>query len=211
VALLVSNVTFDILRRRLPVVQELVGPIARNLRRLREEQNLSISAVADRASLSKSTLSKLERGNGNPSIDTLWSLARVLGVPFAALFEENGHPDVQVLRYEEAQVVTRPVRGAGVAKTVPGVDMRHLGSFHGRGEVEVYVVDLQPGTRHSSAAHSPGVVEHVILTSGSADVGPDGEATAMRAGDRLTFRADRPHHYETAGEPARLVAILDYP
>jgi transcriptional regulator with XRE-family HTH domain len=193
------------------VVQEVVGPIARNLRRLREEQNLSISAVADRANLSKSTLSKLERGNGNPSIDTLWSLARVLGVPFAALFEEDGDPVVQVLRYDEAPIVTGPVRSSRVAKAIPGVHMRHMGSFRARGEVEVYVVDLEPRTRLASSAHSPGVIEHVVLAEGRADVGPDGESTSMTAGDRVRFRADCAHHYETSGSRARLIAILDYP
>lgn len=193
------------------MVQEVVAPIARNLRRLREEQNLSISAVADRAGLSKSTLSKLERGIGNPSIDTLWSLARVLGVPFAALFEENGEPGVQVLRYVEAPIVTRPGRGRHVAKRIDGVDMRHLGSFEARGKVEVYVVDLEEHTRHSSNAHSPGVIEHVVLTQGRADVGPDDESTPLHAGDRLRFPADQPHHYETAELPARMITILDYP
>ena len=191
------------------MVQEVVAPIARNLRRLREQQNLSISAVADRAGLSKSTLSKLERGNGNPSIDTLWGLARVLGVSFATLFEEIGQPDVEVLRFEDAPIVAGPGRGAPTTG-IDGVDLRLLESFAGRTKVEVYTVELEAGARLSSAAHTPGIVEHVVVVEGRVDVGPDGTSTTLEAGDRIRFPADRSHHYEALDGPARLIAILDY-
>ncbi len=191
-------------------MQEVVGPIARNLRRLREQQNLSISAVADRAGLSKSTLSKLERGNGNPSIDTLWGLARVLGVPFATLFEEIGQPDVEVLRFTDAPIVAGPGRGAPLDAGIDGVDLRHLESFEGRKKVEVYTVNLEAGTRLSSTAHTPGIVEHVVVVEGRVDVGPDGASAVLETGDRIRFPADRSHHYEALGAPARLIAILDY-
>ena len=192
------------------MVQEVVGPIARNLRRLREQQNLSISAVADRAGLSKSTLSKLERGNGNPSIDTLWGLARVLGVPFATLFEEVEHPEVDVLRFANAPLVAGPGRGAIPGTGIDGVDLRHLESFVGRTKVEVYTVHLEAGARLSSTAHTPGIVEHVVVVEGRAEVGPDEAPATLETGDRIRFPADRSHHYEALGGPARLIAILDY-
>ncbi len=192
------------------MVQEVVGPIARNLRRLREQQNLSISTVADRAGLSKSTLSKLERGQGNPSIDTLWSLARVLGVAFASLFEENGRPEVEVLAFRDAPVVAGPGRGATPETGIEGVDLRHLESFEGRAKIEVYTVDLDEGARLTSSAHTPGIIEHVVVVEGRAEVGPDGATATLGTGDRIRFPADRPHHYEALGGPARLIAILDY-
>jgi transcriptional regulator with XRE-family HTH domain len=192
------------------VVQEVVGPIARNLKRLREQQNLSISTVADRAGLSKSTLSKLERGNGNPSIDTLWGLARVLGVSFASLFEEMGQPEVEVLAFRDAPIVAGPGRGATPETGIKGVDLRHLESFAGRSKVEVYTVHLGAGARLASASHTAGIVEHVIVVEGRADIGPDGASAVLETGDRIRFPADRSHHYEAIDGPARLIAILDY-
>ena len=100
-------------------MQDVVQPIARNLRRLRTEQNLSISGLADRAGVSKSTLSNLERGIGNPSIDTLWAVARVLGVPFATLFEEDDPTAVDVLRFEDAPEVPGPRAAPGTAARGP--------------------------------------------------------------------------------------------
>lgn len=190
-------------------MQDVVQPIARNLRRLRTERNLSISALADRAGVSKSTLSNLERGIGNPSIDTLWAVARVLGVPFATLFEEDDPTGVEVLRFQDAPMVPRPGgRGGGSGS---GYTIRHLDSWRGRSEVEAYIVDLDDEGRRSAGPHASGVVEHVIVVSGSVDIGGDQESVVLGPGDRIRFPADRKHHYKAVDGPARVIALLDYP
>jgi DNA-binding XRE family transcriptional regulator/quercetin dioxygenase-like cupin family protein len=192
-------------------LQDVVRPIARNVRRLREQMGLSLSALAQESGVSKSTLSQLERGGGNPSVDTLWSLARVLGVPFAALFEETHPSALNVLRFADAPLVGRSGRGATVARSGHGFSMRHVLSRHGRGELEVYVVDLESGGRRSAAPHTAGVIEHALVVSGAIDVGAEGESALLGPGDRISFPADRQHHYEAVNGPARAIAILDYP
>src|SRR5260370_30734493 len=61
--------------------------IAAALRRERDREKLSLSEVAKRAGVAKSTLHQLESGTGNPSVETLWALAVALNVPFARLVE----------------------------------------------------------------------------------------------------------------------------
>ena len=73
------------------------------------------------------------------------------------------------------------------------------------------MLDLEQGTRRKAAPHSPGVIEHVIVVTGRAEVGPDDEATVIGEGDRVTFLADRPHHYHALDGPARLLSLTDYP
>lgn len=194
-------------------LQDVVRPIARNLRRLREQTGRSLSALAQEAGISKSTLSQLERGQGNPSIETLWSLAKVLGVPFAALFDDTHPSAVNVLRFEEAPVIARSGRGYGAraAREGHGFLMRHVLNRRGRGELEVYVVDLEPGARRSASPHPPGVVEHAIIVTGRVDVGAEGESAVLGPGDRISFPADRHHHYEALDGPVRSISILDYP
>ena len=46
----------------------------------------------------------------------------------------------------------------------------------------------------TGSAHSPGVIEHVIVVSGRPEVGSDSEATVIEEGDRITFLDDRPPH-----------------
>ena len=52
-----------------------IGLLSAAIRRERERVNLSVTELAKRAGIAKSTLSQLEAGSGNPSLETLWALA----------------------------------------------------------------------------------------------------------------------------------------
>ena len=175
--------------------------LAGNLKRLRLERAISLSGLATLAGLSKATLSALEQGNGNPSVDTVWALAQALGVQFASLVEDDGEDILHVRRIEDAPVVS----------SEPGFLGRHLLSRSERGALELYVLDLSSGNTRKAAPHSPGVVEHVIVLSGKVDVGPNDAPMTLGPGDCMTFSADRPHHYRALGKSARLLSITDYP
>ena len=182
-------------------MQTIVQALALNLKRKRLERALSLSELARVSGLSKATLSGLERGTGNPSIDTVWALARALNVPFGDLFDDNDQDVIQVRRIGDAQIVTSEQGFVG----------RKLLSRQGAGGIELYVLDLERGAKRKAAPHSPGVIEHVIVVVGRAEVGPDNEPTVVEAGDCLTFSADRPHHYYALDGPVRLLSLTDYP
>src|SRR5947207_1625108 len=55
--------------------------IASSLRRERRRSGLSLTELARRAGIAKSTLSQLESGTGNPSLETLWAICVALDVP----------------------------------------------------------------------------------------------------------------------------------
>ncbi|MDU3936443.1 MAG: helix-turn-helix transcriptional regulator, partial [Serratia liquefaciens] len=58
-----------------------IGLLSAAIRRERERLGLSVTELARRAGIAKSTLSQLETGSGNPSLETLWALAMALDVP----------------------------------------------------------------------------------------------------------------------------------
>lgn len=178
-------------------------PLARNVRRWRSQRNLSISALARRSAVAKSTLSELERGIGNPGVDTVWAIANALDVPFAALFDDDGADEnVRVIGLDSARVVVSE-NGAFIT--------RHLLSRYQGGGFELYVLDLDSaGTIRRASAHSPGVVEHTISMSGRAEIGPEGQASEIGPGDCISFRADRPHHYLALDGPVRLLSVHEY-
>lgn len=58
----------------------------KNLRRIRQEQDLTQEALADRCNISVPYVSNLERGLKNPSLDLIQRLAKGLGVSPIRLF-----------------------------------------------------------------------------------------------------------------------------
>src|SRR6201995_214148 len=74
--------------------------IAASLRRERQRTGLTLTEVARRAGIAKSTLSQLESGTGNPSLETLWAICVALDTPFARLLDPP-RPQVQVIRADE--------------------------------------------------------------------------------------------------------------
>jgi transcriptional regulator with XRE-family HTH domain len=178
-----------------------LAAIAAALRRERERVGISLAELARRAGLAKSTLSQLEAGAGNPSIETLWSLALALGVPFSRLVEPPA-PAVRVIRAGE---------GAGVRSEQANVigTLLAVGSPHVRRDL--YLMAMEPGAPRLAAAHLPGSVEHVVIAAGRLLIGPQAEPVELSAGDYISFAGDVPHLYEALEPGTWAVLVTEHP
>ena len=67
----------------------LTDVVAENLRTLRVRKKLTQELLANKAGVSVSYISMLERGNRAPPLDTLETLANALGVTPLALLEKR--------------------------------------------------------------------------------------------------------------------------
>ncbi|MBZ4019512.1 helix-turn-helix domain-containing protein [Streptomyces purpurogeneiscleroticus] len=174
--------------------------IAAALRRAREAAGLSLTELALRAGVAKSTLSQLEAGRGNPSLETLWALCTTLGLPFSQLLDPPRTP-VQVIRAGE---------GATVASSRADYRATLLSACPPGARRDLYRIEAEPGTSRDSAAHSPGVVEHVLLSSGRALAGPSDEPVELHPGDFVTYPADQPHVFEALEPATRALLASDH-
>lgn len=178
----------------------IVKSVARNLRQLREERGLSQSELARRSRVAKATLSGLELGHGNPTIETLWALAGALGVPFGDLLVDTERSDVRVVTAREG------LRVPGTAG-----DARLIERLSARGLVEVYEMRLKPGHPYQAAAHAAGVSEHIIVTAGRVRTGPVDEPIELAESDFCRFPGDLPHLYEAMDDDATAIVLMSYP
>ncbi|MGC0273325.1 helix-turn-helix domain-containing protein [Pseudactinotalea sp. Z1739] len=177
-------------------------PLSSNLQKWRMRRQLSVSALARAAEISKSTVSELERGLGNPSLDTLWAIAKTLNVPLGALFTDSGtNGDLEVRRYADAPAMESDDVGH-VAKILSG--------WRADGEIEIAVVTLADGARRDSRGNAPGVVERVVCVQGTVAVGTEESSAELGVGDLIRFRADQPHFYAAIAGPGRLVVVQEY-
>lgn len=174
--------------------------IAASLRAERVRAGLSLTEVARRAGLAKSTLSQLESGTGNPSLETLWALCVALEIPFARLLTAP-RPQVQVIRAGQGPAVgseQSDYRATLLAASPPGARR------------DVYGVAAEPGPRRSSAPHMPGVVEHVVISAGRALVGTADEPVELHPGDYICYPADVPHVFQALEPGTRAVLVSEH-
>ena len=183
-------------------------PIARNLRRWRNTREMTLSALATHAGVAKSTVSLIERGHANPSIDTVAALAAALGVPFASLFQdESPADDMLLVRESDSQLVA--VDQAGLEGD--GLVIRHLLTRTGGALIEIYTLELEHGAVRHADPHVTGLFEHVTVAAGRVQISSDSFSEALDRGDLISFRADRAHSYRVLDGPVRLISVHEYP
>jgi transcriptional regulator with XRE-family HTH domain len=176
--------------------------IGARLRQLRSERVLSLEALAERAGVSRSMISLIERGGTSPTAIVLERLATGLGVMLAHLFDAPVAPPSPVNRHA-AQAEWRDPASGYVRRNLspPGLP----------GPLQLVEVTFPPGARvaYESGARAATVHQQIWVITGSIEI-TLGEIThALAAGDCLARVLDRPitFHNPTA-EPARyLVAI----
>jgi len=176
-----------------------IETIALNLQRERKNAGLSLGEVARRAGVAKSTLSQLESGQGNPSLETLWALCVALNIPFAKLVETQTQ-SAQVIRYGE---------GASVTSEVAHYQAVLLATCPPNARRDIYILATQPGEPRCSQPHPTGSVEHIIIMQGSAKVGLTNSYETLKAGDYMSYPADQAHIFEALEPDTRAILISE--
>ncbi|MFY2560254.1 helix-turn-helix domain-containing protein [Corallococcus terminator] len=186
--------------KRTPKPPRPLDAIAIALRRERERADVSLSELARRANLSKSTLSQLEAGSGNPSIETLWALAVALGVPFSRLVDPPTR-EVRVIRAGEgAAIRSEQAHFTGIMLSACPPGARR----------DIYVINLEPGASRHAQPHIPGSVEHLVVSKGRLRAGPTDATVELGPGDYATFSGDVPHTYEALSPHTVAVMVMEH-
>jgi transcriptional regulator with XRE-family HTH domain len=153
------------------------------IRRLRLEKGLSLRAVAERASVSESFLSQVERGIADPSIASLRRIADALGERVASFFTETTASG-SLVRVQDRRKMIHPARAWEDSILTPGSARRlQIGSFA-----------LQPGRGSGEELYShAGDEECVIGQTGRLHVQVDKELYVLEPGDALLLDPAVPH------------------
>lgn len=162
--------------------------VSRNIRRFRAERNLTLGELARRAGLSKQTLSKIEQGEGNPTIGTLEAIGEALGLNIRRLVTEWGSK-TYVSRALEAVWTRTPVG-----------EERSLDKVYGTGYVRTQIITVEQTQRVKHVpAQSPGTLNQLYVIEGRLEAGPENEMLLLSMGDFVRFPGDVDHGYRSLG------------
>ena len=176
--------------------------VGRRVRELRQTRGLSLSALARMAGIGKGSLSEIESGQRNPTLETLYALTSPLRIPLTALVGEQAHT-----RLSGADAGD-PIIAAGSGMTALTLDVRRQPDG---AVVEVFRLEFPAGADHESPAHAPGVREQLTVSHGRLRVGPVGRLRTVTAGQSCAWASDRPHRYLAPDGPAEAVVVIFTP
>lgn len=181
--------------------------IGREVKALRTKLGLTVVDLAGATGLSHGMLSKIENGATSPSLTTLQSLARALGVSVTTLFR----------RFEQERTATFVKAGEGLPIERRGTRNKHqyqllghTGNAESRIVVEPYLItltsesDVFPLFQHAGLEFLYMLEGQVVYRHGDASY-------LMSPGDSLFFDADAPHGPEEMRKlPIRFLSVISY-
>ena len=174
-----------------PTTHSLESQLGQRLRSIRRRRGGTLRTVAERAGISESFLSQIERGRAGASIATLQRIAGALGTSVADLFEPDGAGGrPRVLRRESRPTLAFGVRGRKFLLTPRPLE-----------NLEVFIAELDAGGATAEEAYVHGDSEElVVCLTGTIELHLGQEVHELDAGDSIDYRSSIPHRVVNAGE-----------
>ena len=174
--------------------------VAGNIKRLREERKLSMDELSKLSGVSKSMLAQIERGDGNPTLSTLWKISNGMKVPFDALTvrAERMYEIVKTLEVQPLLEDNGKVKNYSI---FPDDENRRFA---------VYYLELAGDSHWESEPHLRGTTEFITVFTGRIEICCDGQSFLVGEGESIKFKADMNHSYRNTGSENAVLHMILY-
>lgn len=178
-------------------LEDLNINIGKNLKKIRKKKGYSLANLEEITGVSKSMLGQIERGESNPTVKTLWKIAKSLNVTFSYFIEEEKEEGA-VFSISNTKPFIEEDNGYLVYPLIP---------FDQSKGFEIYLIEIEPDQSYTSDSHNVGVEEYVFVNKGILEMIVDKEKYLVKEGEVVRFKADCPHTYHNQSE-FKLIAFL---
>jgi transcriptional regulator with XRE-family HTH domain len=168
------------------------GRLGERVRALRRERGWTLEMLAERSGVSRAMISKLERGEKNPTLVVAAKVAEGLGMNLSQLVSVEEKSKVVVVLRERRMTVRDP--GTGFERQLLSP------SLGGRGVEFIRNVVPENSTSGELPPHRRGVEQYVVVERGRLRAVLGGEEHVLEEGDAAYFEADVAHRFDNAGE-----------
>lgn len=186
--------------------------IGYKLRRLREDNNMSVSDISSQSGVHPSQIESIEKGELIPSVATLVKLSRSLGVRLGTFLDgmESTEPAVT----QNGSQAPRPTINLAEGK---GSDMEHL-KFYALAQnkadrnMEPFIVNVEYTVPDAKPSNHEGE-EFLYVLNGDVELAYGQEKYLLHPGDSIYFDSIVPHCLieHGAGAKARILAVVYTP
>ena len=174
------------------------------LLQLRKQRGMTLDAMASLSGVSRSMLSQIERSQANPTLATVWSLARALDIDLSELIGVTQREARARLELTQASFMPeiRTADGLCLLRILSPAD--RVGSF------EWYELTIAPGGELRSEPHAKGSREHLTILSGELLVQLGEEQVSATVGATARYPADVAHAIiNCSTEPATAILVVN--
>ena len=174
--------------------------ISINLKELRQERSLTLGQLSKISGVSKAMLSDIEKGGGNPTINTIWKIANGLNVPYTRLMD-GVEKETTVVRKSEPEVQTGESGNYRVYCYFKSTPVRNF---------ELFYAELDSDSSNTSIGHSKKSQEYIYIISGELTVHTYTGEYALGAGDSLMFDSSQNHAYINRGSKTAAFMVINF-
>lgn len=178
---------------------EVTAKLGKTINRLRRAYNYSLGDLSEQSGVAKSIISQIEKNETNPTLGTVYKLARALNAPIE-----------DILRGEDGPALIEKLGPSGTPMLVSDdglCRLRIIGWIKTVELVQWYYLEAEPGGMLESEPHPAGSVENLTLLTGSVSVTSGEESFSLLTGETARYAGDRPHRIVNNGE-GRASAIM---
>lgn len=173
-----------------------VGP---RIKTVRQARRMTIETLAEGSGLTKSFLSKVERGKSTPSVAALLRIAAALEIPLASLFENSATR--YILRAESLPRIEFGGTRLSEFLLTPQSEQR----------VQAILSRIQPGGGSGDEPYQlPGEVEFLYVIEGVIEMTFPDSVIALGPGDAATFEPSTFRAFRVAADadPATVLWVI---
>jgi len=181
--------------------------IGRKVRRLRQEQRLTLQQLADGTGLSKPLLSQIENDQVIPPLATLLRIAKALRVNLHHFFQEEGDSEKCIL-VRAGERKPQPRRNAG-DPAAPPYTYHSLAAGKRLRNMEPFLVEFDACNWQEEMLVSHQGEEFLFLLEGELELHYGDQVMTMHPGDSVYYDSTEPHGYVAVGSGRpRAVAVV---
>lgn len=178
--------------------EKIENAIGARLRKLRLQSKLTLSEASQKAGLSASFLSCVERGQANASVASLQKLSVIYDSNVLAFFSKTTTEN-KLVRPKDRKSLSNE----------PGINIELLAE--GERAMEAHMFHIAPGASSGGSYHHEGE-EFLYVLSGSCEFWLDEvEHYRLEVGDSLYFSSQQTHRWSNVGEVEAVLLWINTP
>ena len=173
--------------------------LGERIKQLRLAQDLTLKQVGEKAKVSATHLSEIERGKTSPTVGALVRIAHALGLEPAQLVDDDETPPVAFTRRAERR--TWSSGALTLSALTPPIDPN---------EVSILEISMSPGVAPVAVPGATGEALAVVL-EGQVEIEIAGKAHVLKEGDAIHFRLSDPHVLRAPAGNTRILWVTRPP